>query len=159
MEPVESRRRQISQQLVPRLHRSAQRILLSSYTIATAGIGASIAASAFALTSAPTAVALGLLSLVTSMAAGQRMWERARRRYWRDWERIIQMLHEDLQVRFQNWCRSFQTGFASAVDARLLAKPTAAADGLQKLLARRETKLDELQRRLDNIRSQLHPPP
>ena len=48
-----------------------------------------------------TAIGLGLLSIVGSVAVGQRLWLRAQGRFWKDWMRLTLMLKDDLQVSTQ----------------------------------------------------------
>lgn len=49
--------------------------------------------------SAGTAGGLGLLSIVGSLALGQKFWAGAQRKFWRDWNRVTGMLKGDLEVR------------------------------------------------------------
>lgn len=49
--------------------------------------------------SAGTASGLGLLSIVGSLALGQKLWGGAQKKFWRDWNRVTGMLKGDLEVR------------------------------------------------------------
>lgn len=49
--------------------------------------------------SAGTAGGLGLLSIVGSLALGQKFWRGAQKKFWRDWNRVTGMLKGDLEVR------------------------------------------------------------
>ncbi|WWD16806.1 hypothetical protein CI109_101238 [Kwoniella shandongensis] len=144
--PILIRRDQLVGLSVPRLQLSAQRALLSTYS--TAFLGVSMSWVSYVppvdLISAGTATGLGLLSVVASLAMGQRLWGRAQKRFWRDWKRVTGMMKGDLQTRF-----------ATALDTQILAKPLAAAEGLEKLIQKREKRLDELQDRLDKLRLRL----
>ncbi|KAK8861291.1 hypothetical protein IAR55_002110 [Kwoniella newhampshirensis] len=141
--PILTRRDQMLNQSVPRLQLSAQRALLSTYSTAFLGVSLSWVSYVPPLStiSAGTATGLGLLSIVASLAMGQRLWGRAQKRFWRDWKRITGMMKGDLQTRFQ-----------FALETQILAKPIAAADGLEKLIEKREKRLDELQDRVDKLR-------
>ena len=48
--------------------------------------------------SLPTAIGFGLLSVVGSVALGQRLWLRAQKRFWSDWTRLTHLLKGDLHV-------------------------------------------------------------
>lgn len=144
--PLTSRRNQLLSTVVPRLQVSAQRSLLTTYALSLAGVSASWVACVppLALISGYTATALGLLSVVGGLALGQRFWARAQRRFWKDWARVTDMLKDDLVVHYDK-----------TVKALVLARPETAADGLQELVAKRETRLKELEGRLERLRERL----
>ncbi|KAK4689708.1 hypothetical protein P7C73_g389, partial [Tremellales sp. Uapishka_1] len=148
LDPIHSRRRQLLDFSVPRLQLSAQRALLSTYAISLGGTFASwlLYVPPFSIVSGSTAAGLGILCVLSSLLLGQRLWERSQKRFWRDWDRITKMLKGDLQVQFSN-----------ALETQVLAKPTAAADGLEQLVAKREGRLDELQSRIEEIRRRIYP--
>lgn len=100
IEPILVRRDQLLSNSLPRLQVSASRAMLSTYTSGLAGVLVSWiwAVPPIALLSAPTGTGLGILSVVASVALGQRLWRRAQVRFWRDWDRIAAMLKEDLSV-------------------------------------------------------------
>ncbi len=109
-----------------------------------------------------TAIGLGILCAVGSVAMGQRLWLRAQKRFWKDWTRLTQMLKGDLQVSHpassdHAESNTLQTRFSTGVETQVLAKPLAAADGLEKLIAKRDRRLDDLQTRVDGLRSRLYP--
>lgn len=60
--------------------------------------------------SAGTASGLGLLSVVGSLALGQKFWAGAQKKFWRDWNRVTGMLKGDLEVRTESrtalWVRT-----------------------------------------------------
>ena len=100
LSPIEKRRQQLVTQSVPRLQLSAQRSLLFTLAVAASGIAGSWVAfiPPFSLVSGATATGLGLLSIVGSLALGQRLWGKAQRKFWDDWKRITHMLRGDLKV-------------------------------------------------------------
>ncbi|WRT65407.1 uncharacterized protein IL334_002350 [Kwoniella shivajii] len=140
--PIIIRRRQLLTQSIPRLHTSAQRALLTTYATSLLGVSSSWMSFVppISLTSASTAIGLGILSIVASLALGQRLWGRAQRKFWRDWKRITGMMKGDLETRFD-----------TALRTQVLAKPLSAAEGLEKLIERRERRLDELQDQINQI--------
>ncbi|WVR04094.1 hypothetical protein IAU60_001093 [Kwoniella sp. DSM 27419] len=142
--PILTRREQLLTQSIPRLHASAQRALLTTYS--TSLVGASLSWMSYVdpihLTSAPTAAGLGILSVVSSLALGQKLWAKAQSKFWRDWKRITGMLKGDLETRFE-----------TALQTQVLAKPLAAADGLEKLIEKRKSRLDTLQDKVNELAS------
>jgi len=48
-----------------------------------------------------------------------------------------------------------QAQFSAAIDTQVLVKPQAAADGLEKLVKKRESRLDQLQDEVDRLRRAL----
>lgn len=102
VDPIRIRRRQLIQQAVPRLQLSAQRGFLGTYSVAATGIFVSWAAyvEPLSLLSSETALGCGTLSVAASLVLGQSLWKRAERRFWKDFDRIVEMLQHDLQVGF-----------------------------------------------------------
>ncbi|WVQ83505.1 hypothetical protein IAT38_005646 [Cryptococcus sp. DSM 104549] len=146
LSPLSSRRTQLLTTSIPRLQTSASRALLTTYS--TALLGCSLSWVAYVppveILSAGTAGGLGLLGVVASLAWGQRLWGKAQKKFWKDWDRVTGMLKGDLETRFD-----------TALQTQILAKPLAAADGLEKLIERREKRLDTLQTRVDQLQSRL----
>jgi hypothetical protein len=133
--PLQQRRQQIVNVAVSRLQTSARHALLTTLTLAATGIFSSWWAYVppVELLSASTAGALGVLSVVSAAALGQNRWGKAQSRFWQEWDRATGMLRGDLQE-----------NFVAALDTRVVAKTDAAADGLDRLLQKRQDKLDLL---------------
>ncbi|WVF66729.1 hypothetical protein IAT40_001471 [Kwoniella sp. CBS 6097] len=144
--PILTRREQLLVQSVPRLQTSAQKALLTTYSTALLGMSLSWMSYVppLSLTSAPTAVGLGLLGVVASLALGQRMWGKAQRKFWKDWTRITGMMKGDLETRFN-----------TALQTQVLTKPLSAADGLEKLIEKRNQRLNQLQDKVDQLRMRI----
>jgi hypothetical protein len=140
LSPLQQRRRQLIDIPVNRLQASARRALLTTFTLASTGVFSSWWAFVppVAAISSSTATAVGLLSVVLSAALGQRRWSTAQHKFWQEWDRTTGMLRGDLQE-----------DFVSALDARVVAKTDAAADGLERLLSMREERLDHLEREVE----------
>ncbi|CAK9786695.1 hypothetical protein CC85DRAFT_262677 [Cutaneotrichosporon oleaginosum] len=137
--PVATRRAQLVNTAVPQLQVTAQRALGSSITLALAGTAGAWTAFAPPLSwiSGATAVGLGALAVVSSLALGQAWWAKGQRRFWKDWNRVTAMLKDDL-------CANFD----STVDKLVLARPRVTADGLQELVRKREERLNKLEHRI-----------
>ncbi|KAL1410163.1 hypothetical protein Q8F55_004168 [Vanrija albida] len=144
--PLTSRRAQLLSTVVPRLQVSAQRSLLTTYALSLAGVSASWVACVppLSLISGYTATGLGLLAVVGGLALGQRFWARAQCRFWKDWARVTDMLKDDLVAHYDK-----------TVKALVLARPESAADGLEELVTKRESRLKDLEGRLDALRQRL----
>lgn len=100
LQPLYDRRKQLSNTSVARLHWSAQKAMLLTYCTSAIGIlfswGGSVGP--LVLVSEGTALGLGLLSVLGSLAVGQRMWHAAQKRFWRDFDRVTRMLEGELKV-------------------------------------------------------------
>jgi hypothetical protein len=137
--PVATRRAQLVNTAVPRLQVTAQRALGSSVVLALAGSAGAWTAFAppLSMISGATAVGLGALAVVSSLALGQAWWAKGQRRFWKDWNRVTAMLKDDLSANFD-----------STVDKLVLARPRVTADGLQELVRKREERLNGLEHRI-----------
>ncbi|KIR58036.1 hypothetical protein I314_06001 [Cryptococcus bacillisporus CA1873] len=146
LSPIITRRNQLVTKSIPRLQLSAQRALLTTYSTALLGVSMSWVAYVppVDVLSAGTASGLGLLSIVGSLALGQKLWGGAQKKFWRDWNRVTGMLKGDLETRLD-----------TALQTQVLAKPLAAAEGLEKLIEKREKRLDVLQSEVDKLKSKL----
>ncbi|ORY25235.1 hypothetical protein BCR39DRAFT_544538 [Naematelia encephala] len=146
--PITARRDQLSSISGTQLQRSANRALLTTYSMAAAGVVSSWAAYVppLAVLSSGSAAGLAILSVVASLALGQRLWARAQKHFWRDWSRITSMLKGDLE-----------TQFTTALDTSVLAQSREAAQGLDQLVKRRQDRLDKLQQQVDDLRRRIYP--
>jgi hypothetical protein len=143
---LQQRRRQMIEIPINRLQTSARRALLTTFSAAATGIFSSWWAFVppMELISAPTAGALGVLGVVTAASWGQNRWGIAQRRFWKEWDRVTHMLRGDLRE-----------DFVAALDTRVVAKTDAAADGLDRLLSKREERLDRLEEEVDRLEAVL----
>ncbi|ODN76969.1 hypothetical protein L202_05532 [Cryptococcus amylolentus CBS 6039] len=144
LSPILTRRNQLISQSIPRLQISAQRSLLTTYSTTILGVTGSWIGSVapLELFSTSTAGGLGVLSVVASLALGQTLWARAQKRFWKDWDRITGMLKGDLETKFD-----------TTLKTHILAKPLATAEGLERLITKRQDRLDDLQKRATELRS------
>lgn len=104
--PIAERRTMLITRSIPVVHRKAQRTLYTGYLMSLAGtVGAWVGyVPPIEMLSAPTAVGLGLLSVLGSLAWGQRRWAKVQKAFWRDWERSVAALRGDVQVSFTELC-------------------------------------------------------
>ena len=80
----------------------------------------------------PTAWGLGALGALAGVRWGMAKWEKAKRRFWRDWARVEAGLEVDLR-----------NELTVAASKQLLTRPLAAADAMEELVRRQKTKVDE----------------
>lgn len=144
--PVATRKAQLVNTAVPRLQISAQRALASSTVLtlaSAAGAWFAYVPPAAAISGA-TAVGLGALGFVSSLALGQAWWGKAQRKFWKDYKRVTHMLKDDLAANYDQ-----------TVDKLVLARPTVTADGLNELVEKREARLADLERRVGLLEAKL----
>jgi hypothetical protein len=98
----------------------------------------------FDLVSGYAALGTGALSIVGSLAMGQALWQRAQNKWWKDWNRVTDMMKDDLAETYD-----------AAVEGLVLAQPDAAATGLSTLVDKRQSRLDDLERRSQVLHSRL----
>lgn len=130
---------------------------MTAFSVGFAGALASVLS--YPLISGYTAASLGILSVLAGILLGQKAWYRSQRRFSRDFDRITGMLQGDLQVGRFVPCAPVrpaadsvcQAVLETALESRLLAKPNAAVDGLERLRKDREEKLNELEGRLAEL--------
>lgn len=144
--PVTTRRNQLLATAVPRLQVAAQRSLMTTYALALCGSSVSWCACMppFDLVSGYAALGTGALSIVGSLAMGQALWQRAQNKWWKDWNRVTDMMKDDLAETYD-----------AAVEGLVLAQPDAAATGLSTLVDKRQSRLDDLERRSQVLHSRL----
>lgn len=144
--PVATRRAQLVNTAVPRLQISAQRALATTAALTLGGsAGAWMAfVPPAAAISGGTAVGLGALAFVSSLALGQAWWGKAQRRFWKDFGRVTHMLKDDLAANYDQ-----------TVDSLVLARPTVTAEGLNELVVKREARLADLEQRVRSLEEKL----
>ncbi|EIW69179.1 hypothetical protein TREMEDRAFT_44343 [Tremella mesenterica DSM 1558] len=145
---LRQRRDELLAACLPRLHKAASRSVLASYAIASSSIMSTwiMAVPPIQVISPGLAFGLGLLSVLSSIALGQRQWNRAQKVFWRDWERSTKVIREDLQ-----------NEFLLTVQSQVIAKPLTAADGLRSLIEKRRRRLDRVQDKLIALSPSINP--
>ncbi|KAG6850954.1 hypothetical protein H0H93_005823 [Arthromyces matolae] len=154
--PIDTRRSQVIQHSTMRLHLIAQR--------ATLGMGGGVAAGAtigwagwlgwlaghgegllgaVGLDSA-TAIGIGLLIAISSIRLGVGQWERAKRRWWEDWERIVDGLGRDLRVTLNQ-----------TMEKKVLVVAETGCEGLSNILTQRRREVEEIEEELDALKTTL----
>lgn len=102
--PIHSRISQLTTYSTSQLHLKAQRIVLGLYGSLFGGLGVSWAGwvgftEPLLGLGAETSVGVGMLGAVFCLRWAVGKWERAKKRWWADWERIGEGLGRDLKVR------------------------------------------------------------
>ena len=109
LQPLSERRDMLAEFPVARLHLAAQRVVLSTLGSATTGLGVLWAnwvglienVSLLGLNlGGETVVGAGILAGVVGVRWSVGRWEKARRKFWADWERVGKGLGRDLTVCF-----------------------------------------------------------
>ncbi|PSR76504.1 hypothetical protein PHLCEN_2v8407 [Hermanssonia centrifuga] len=147
--PIHSRRMQM---IYPTnmLHTAAQRValgmggsVLSGIGIAWAGWAEQIGILGGALgTGMHTETAVGAGMLVTAIGVRWMVgrWETAKKRWWRDWDRVGQGLERDLQLSLRE-----------VLTKQVAIVPTAACEGLRDLANKRKEEIDALTEELNQL--------
>jgi len=155
---------------VTRLHLAAQRVAFSTLGSATTSLGVLWAnwvgligdISLLGLNlGGETVVGAGILASVAGVRWSVGRWEKARRKFWADWERVGKGLGRDLTVRFfsiQNpdvfidtSCEYRQATLDKRFDKHIAYVPTAVCDQLEGLEKKRREELAELQGQVNTL--------
>lgn len=144
--PLQARRQQIASVIMPQLRTAAFRVSVLSYTGAFAGscISWAVAVPPVELIQPGTALGLGLLSIVSFMSLGQRLWQRAQRSFWTDWNRTALSASEDLSEHAQD-----------IINSAIVALPRFAAQQLRDMTVERQARLDDLTSQTTRLRERI----
>ncbi|KAI0075753.1 hypothetical protein K474DRAFT_1646119 [Panus rudis PR-1116 ss-1] len=145
--PIYSRRNQLTYP-TRMLHASAQRVIVGMGSSVLGGLGVAWAGWAEQLgvfgslqlgIEGQTAMGLGAFGAAAGIRWAVGRWEKAKRRWWQDWDRVGEGLARDLEASLHN-----------AVDEQVVAVPEAACKGLCRLLEQREEQIASLK---DDLRT------
>ncbi|KAL7411413.1 hypothetical protein BDY24DRAFT_138669 [Mrakia frigida] len=114
------------------LHLRAQKAVLTTYFSSVASVGAAYGAWLEGVWEGATGVGVGSLGLVLGVRWGMAKWEGGKRRFWRDWRRVGEGLERDLEDHLTQTARTV-----------LLARPLAAAEGMETLVKKRREVVEE----------------
>ncbi|KAG5734466.1 hypothetical protein E4T56_gene20065 [Termitomyces sp. T112] len=154
--PIDMRRGQIIEHPTTRLHLTAQRVTLriGGGIAAGAGLGWAgwlgwLAGTGEGLLGvvgldAGTAMSLGLLIAVMSVRWGVGKWERAKRRWWEDWDRVGNGLARDLR-----------TTLDQAMQNKVLVVAETGCEKLSEITAQRRSEIEEVEEELDTLQATL----
>ncbi|KAG6813369.1 hypothetical protein H0H92_011635 [Tricholoma furcatifolium] len=154
--PIDTRRRQIIEHPTTRLHVAAQRATLGmSGGLATgAGLGWAgwvgwLSGTGEGLLGtlgldAGTAMGLGLLTAAASVRWAVGKWERAKRRWWEDWDRVGDGLARDLKATLDK-----------TMDNKVLLVAETGCDKLSELIAQRRSQVEEVEEAIDALEAKL----
>ncbi|KAJ3514118.1 hypothetical protein NLJ89_g2555 [Agrocybe chaxingu] len=150
--PIHSRRDQIIEYPTTRLHVAGQRAVVGMAGGVVTGVGISWAGwlgwllgsgeglLGFMGMDAGTAVGVGMLSAVAGIRWGVGKWEKAKKRWWQDWERVGKGLDRDLKATLH---RTMQQQVAVVADA--------ACNGIEKSIRGREEELAVIGKELEEV--------
>ncbi|KAG5638455.1 hypothetical protein H0H81_012520 [Sphagnurus paluster] len=155
--PINTRRAQIIEYPTTRLHVAGQRAVLgmSGGVAAGAGIGWAgwygwLMGSGEGLfgavgLDAGTAIGVGLLGSVMGVRWAVGMWERSKRRWWEDWNRVGEGLGRDLRASLDQ-----------AMQNKVLIVAETGCHKLSELIVQRRMEIEELTEELDTLQTTLH---
>ncbi|KAF5380459.1 hypothetical protein D9615_004628 [Tricholomella constricta] len=153
MYPIITRRAQIIEHPTTRLHVAGQRAVLGMGGGIAAGAGVSWAGWYGWLTGsgegllgavgldAGTAMGVGLLGAVMGVRWAVGKWERSKRRWWEDWNRVGEGLGRDLRVSLDQ-----------TMSDKVLVVASSGCDRLSDLVVQRKGELEELEEELDTLK-------
>ncbi|EPQ57200.1 hypothetical protein GLOTRDRAFT_137587 [Gloeophyllum trabeum ATCC 11539] len=155
--PLTNRLAQIMAYPTPRLHLSAQRMVvgLSGSVVGGAGLGAagwvgyvSLGPLGWMLGTSTlepaTAAGLGLLVAVVGVRWAVGRWEKAKRVWWKDWARVGEGLDRDLRAQLDRTIR-----------VQVVAVPERACDELEAMIGKRKADLTRNLEGLQDLREEL----
>ncbi|ESK96639.1 hypothetical protein Moror_6859 [Moniliophthora roreri MCA 2997] len=135
--PITTRRNQIIQYPTTRLHLAGQQSALGIGASIASGVGLSWAAWVGSLNltipiihhmnDPATALGFGLLTAAVGVRWGQGRWEKAKKRWWEDWDRVGDGLERDIRRTLEN-----------VLDDNVLGVPTKVCKGLEALAKERK---------------------
>ncbi|KAF8070676.1 hypothetical protein FPV67DRAFT_1413890 [Lyophyllum atratum] len=175
--PIKTRRTQIIEYPTTRLHVAGQRAVLGMSGGVAAGAGISWAGWYGWLTGsgegllgalgldAGTAMGVGLLGAVICVRWGVGKWERSKRRWWEDWNRVGEGLGRDLRVCFSSVSIGLDgTDFSSCMKATLdqtmrekvLVVASTGCERLSDMVAERRGEIEEIEDELETLKTTLN---
>lgn len=147
--PLHSRREQLKWPTA-RLHATAQQAVITMAGSSFGGLGIAWAGWAGQLglydigMQVETALGVGLLSTVVGVRWAVGRFERAKKRWWQDWNRVGEGLERDLRVTLDK-----------TMDERVLVVSKTAAAGLRQLAAKRKDEIEELRYEVSVLEDEL----
>ncbi|CAA7261738.1 unnamed protein product [Cyclocybe aegerita] len=154
--PLYSRRDQIIEYPTTRLHVAGQRAVMGMTGSIVTGVGISWAGwlgwllgsgeglLGFMGMDAGTAVGVGMLSAVAGIRWGVGKWEKAKKRWWQDWERVGKGLDRDLKATLHRTMRQ-----------QVVVLADAACNGIEKSFRGREEELAVIGKELEEAQGRL----
>lgn len=154
---------------VIRLHLAAQRVAFSTVGSITTSLGALWANWAGQIDGisligmslgGETIVAAGVLAGVAGLRWSVGSWEKAKRKFWADWERVGKGLERDLTVRFLSSISSLlltpctifpQATLNKKFEEQVASVPIAVCEQLERLEKKRRDELADLEGQIDTL--------
>ncbi|KAI0766512.1 hypothetical protein BC629DRAFT_1583679 [Irpex lacteus] len=151
--PIHTRKAQLTYP-TQTLHSTAQSIALGTGGSVMSGLGIAWAGWAEHLgivgdlvgsgMQVETAVGAGMLVCAVGVRWMVGRWERAKRRWWRDWERVGEGLERDLKATLNR-----------TVSAQVTVIPTTASDTLEQMVKKRREEIGELKDELEDLQREV----
>ncbi|KAI0705083.1 hypothetical protein C8T65DRAFT_653159 [Cerioporus squamosus] len=127
-----------------RLHASAQRAVVDMSGSVLGGFGIAWAGWATELQLTETALGVGMLSAAVGVRWAVGRWEKAKRRWWKNWDRIGEGLERDLKGTL-----------SQTMEEHVVVVSEAACAGLEGLVAKRKVEVEELQDEVQALEMEL----
>jgi len=143
LSPLQSRLAQLTF-ATNKLHRAAQRLLLTTFTISALSACSGYGLWAGAYFDATTAFGGGALATLLALRYTVGRWESAKLSWWQDWARVGQGLGRDLG-----------NSLESTLDDRVFVVSRNACEGLDKLVEKRREELAALEGDVSRLSSEL----
>ncbi|KAL1946020.1 hypothetical protein VTO73DRAFT_2022 [Trametes versicolor] len=137
-----------------RLHASAQRAVITMSGSVLGGFGVAWAGWASELglagglfsvgMGAETAMGVGMLGAAVGVRWAVSRWDSARRRWWKDWDRVGEGLERDLKA-----------ALSRTMDQHVVLVPVTACSGLEELVAKRKAEVQELKEEVQTLETEV----
>ncbi|KAH9858968.1 hypothetical protein C2E23DRAFT_872949 [Lenzites betulinus] len=141
-----------------RLHASAQRAVITMSGSVLGGLGFAWAGWVSELglaggfinvgMGAETAVGAGMLGAALGVRWAVARWDRARKRWWKDWDRVCEGLDRDLK-----------TALTRTMDEHVAIVPETACSGLEQIVAKRKSEMEALKEEVHALEVEVDGPP
>lgn len=159
-----------------RLHASAQRAVITMSGSVLGGFGIAWAGWASELglaggfisvgMGAETAMGVGMLGAAVGVRWAVSRWDSARRRWWKDWDRVGEGLERDLKVGHMavflavlslltSMLCGFQAALTRTMDQHVVLVPETACSGLEELVAKRQAEVQELKEEVQTLEAEV----
>ena len=137
--PLHARLRQLSY-ATRALHVTAQRVLLLTFSSSALSTAASYSMWATGYMDIQTAAGAGLLAAILGLRFAVGQWERAKKDWWGDWQRVGEGLERDVKKTVEN-----------VLDKQVCIVPKEAFRGVEELIAKRRAEVEEVDVELGKI--------
>jgi hypothetical protein len=143
--PIHARRTQLLSFVVPVLQKRAYTTAYTAWSVVFASTSLSWTACVpLDLLDPASSLGVGLLGSMAAFRWAVGAWQKAQKKFWADWERVEAGLEHDLE-----------RDLSEVVQGRVVAKAFAGAEGLEALVKKRMARVDEVDRKIQEVRESL----